>query len=175
MKMNLVRSTLNILGVSALVVLLAGCPAKKAQVDANGTGAGAVNQAPGIDNTPMNFDPSGSDSGKIKGLQTVNFEYDKSTLKEDSRKKLQGNADWMKSHPSTNVQIEGHCDARGSLEYNLALGERRARSVKEYMVSLGIPEGRLSVISYGKEKPVATGDSEEANGKNRRANFMPLQ
>jgi len=174
MNLNFARPFLSAVGVSALVLFLAGCPSKKAETDANNASA-ATNQAPQIDATPMSFDAAGSDSGKIAGLQTVTFDYDKSTLREESRKKLQGNADWMKSHASVNVQVEGHCDARGSLEYNLALGERRARSVKEYLVGLGVAESRLSVISYGKEKPVAQGDSEEALAKNRRANFLPLQ
>jgi peptidoglycan-associated lipoprotein len=81
----------------------------------------------------------------------------------------------MKKNPNVNVQIEGHCDARGSIEYNIALGERRANAVKNYMTSLGIPGDRLSVISYGKEKPLNQGDSESAYAANRRANFVPLQ
>jgi peptidoglycan-associated lipoprotein len=72
------------------------------------------------------------------------------------------------------LQIEGHCDSRGSIEYNLALGERRAKSVRAYLVNLGVSAKRLSVISYGKEKPIVQGDSEEAMAKNRRANFLPL-
>jgi peptidoglycan-associated lipoprotein len=174
MKSNFVRASLNLIGISAVVLLLAGCPAKKADTDKKNESAAAT-QAPAIDSTPMNFDPAGSDSGKIPGLQTVNFDYDKSVLREDARQKLQANADWIKGHPSVNVQIEGHCDARGSLEYNLALGERRARSVKEYLVGLGVTDSRLSVISYGKEKPLVPGDSDAANAKNRRANFLPLQ
>ena len=72
------------------------------------------------------------------------------------------------------IQIEGHCDSRGSVEYNLALGERRAKAVKAYMGSLGIDSKRMTIISYGEEKPIATGDSEDAYAKNRRANFVPL-
>jgi peptidoglycan-associated lipoprotein len=124
--------------------------------------------------TPMAFDTAGSDSGKIDGLQTVRFGYDQSSLTTEAKKQLSGNATWMKSHDKVNVQIEGHCDSRGSLEYNLALGERRAQSVKTYLVGLGIPTAQMTIISYGKEKPVATGDNEEAWSKNRRANFVPL-
>jgi len=122
----------------------------------------------------MNFDPAGSDSGKINGLETIYFGYDKSNLDSATKKILASNAQWLKTNAKVNLQIEGHCDNRGSIEYNLSLGERRANSVKSYMVSLGIPAARLSVISYGKEKPLVQGDSDSAYAKNRRANFVPL-
>ena len=126
-----------------------------------------------IDSTPMSFDAAGSDSGKIDGLKTVNFEFDKSSLSASSKKVIQGNVEWMKNNAKTKVQIEGHCDSRGSIEYNVALGERRANAVKDYMISLGIPAARLATISYGEEKPVVSGENEEAWAKNRRANFVP--
>lgn len=128
-----------------------------------------------IESTPMNFDAAGSDSGKIEGLSTIHFEYDKSTLTSKTKKELQANSAWLKKNAGVRVQIEGHCDARGSIEYNLALGERRANAVKSYLVSQGVSEARLSVISYGKEKPLVNGDSDEAYAKNRRANFVPVQ
>ncbi|NJM10466.1 MAG: OmpA family protein, partial [Bdellovibrionaceae bacterium] len=96
-----------------------------------------------IGNQGGTFDASGSDSGKISGLSTVNFDYDSSTLSTDSRRRLAENAEWIKTNGSATVQIEGHCDSRGSVEYNLALGERRAKSVKNYLVSLGIDSKRL--------------------------------
>jgi peptidoglycan-associated lipoprotein len=120
------------------------------------------------------FDAAGSDSGKISRLSTVNYDYDSSTLSSDSRRRLAENAEWIKGNMKATVQIEGHCDSRGSVEYNLALGERRAKSVKNYLVSLGIDSKRLTIISYGEEKPIATGESEDAYAKNRRANFVPL-
>jgi peptidoglycan-associated lipoprotein len=95
-------------------------------------------------------------------------------LSSETRKDLAENAEWIKANPKVTVQIEGHCDSRGSVEYNLALGERRAKAVKNYLVSLGLNSKRMTIISYGEEKPVATGDSEEAYAKNRRANFVPL-
>lgn len=156
-----------------MVFALANCKSKKTEEQAT-TPEESAQTAPQIDSTPMNFDAAGSDSGKIAGLETIHFDYDKSSLKDAEKKKIKGNVAWMKSHTNVNVQIEGHCDARGSIEYNLALGERRAKSVKSYMVNLGIPEARLSVISYGKEKPVAKGDGDDAYAKNRRANFVPL-
>lgn len=137
-----------------------------------GTTTGNADTA--IDSTAMSFDALGSDSGKINGLSSINFDYDKSNLSADAKQKLAGNAEWMKKNPQAKVQIEGHCDARGTIEYNLALGERRANSVKAYMTSLGVNSDRLSTISYGKEKPLATGDSDADHAKNRRGNFVPV-
>lgn len=158
---------------AGLVLALGACGSKKTATDANAGGdAGA--QSPSIENTPMSFAAEGSDSGKIEGLQTINFEYDKAALTQDARNKIKGNADWLKARANVGLQIEGHCDSRGSIEYNLSLGERRAQAVKNYMVGLGIAGDRLSVISYGKEKPLAQGDSDSDMAKNRRANFLPL-
>lgn len=117
---------------------------------------------------------SGSDTGQIEGLYTVNFEYDKARLTDETRALLASNVDWIKSNPSKAVQLEGHCDERGSTEYNLALGDRRARSVKEYLASMGVDPSKLIVISYGKEKLLSVGDSETDHYKNRRVNFVPI-
>lgn len=159
-----------VLAVSALA-LSSGCKGKQTQSDMDAAGMGDA----GVSSTPLNFDPQGSDSGRIEGLVTVNFEYDRSTLTPASREKLLGNAQWMRNNPNVRVQIEGHCDARGSIEYNIALGERRANAVRDFLIAQGIPADRLSTISYGKEKPVAMGDSAEAYAQNRRANFVPVQ
>lgn len=156
-----------------LVLALGACTSKKKTED-EGAGGDAGMQSPQIESTPMNFAAEGSDSGKIAGLETIYFDYDKSSLSSEAKRTLAANAEWMKSNPKTSLQIEGHCDERGSIEYNLSLGERRAQSVKSYLVSLGIPGRRLTVISYGKEKPLVQGDSEAAYSKNRRANFVPL-
>jgi peptidoglycan-associated lipoprotein len=87
---------------------------------------------------------------------------------------LKQNAEWIKSNAAVSVQIEGHCDQRGTIEYNLALGERRAQTVRSYLIGLGVPSGRLNIISYGEEKLIAKGDSESDHSKNRRANFVPI-
>jgi len=136
--------------------------------DPNAAGAQDTN----IQSKDMTFDASGSDSGNISGLYTITFDYDKSSLSEEGRSLAQKNAEWMKSHENTTVQIEGHCDRHGSIEYNLALGERRAKTVKSYMQNLGIPDSRLATISYGKEKPLDHGENDGADRKNRRANFV---
>ncbi|NVN88980.1 MAG: peptidoglycan-associated lipoprotein Pal [Desulfuromonadales bacterium] len=104
------------------------------------------------------------------------FDFDKSELRQDTREVLSKNADIMlKSKTNVKVKIEGHCDERGSAEYNLALGERRAKSALQYLLTLGVPANRLSTISYGKEKPAVQGSNEEAWAKNRRAEFVIIK
>ncbi len=107
------------------------------------------------------------------GFETVYFDFDKSDLRQDSRNVLSKNAETMlKFKTGVKIKIEGHCDERGSAEYNLALGERRAKSVMQYLLTLGVQADRLSVVSYGKEKPAVQGTDEEAWAKNRRAEFV---
>jgi peptidoglycan-associated lipoprotein len=170
---------LNLKKISTVLVALTlssmiACSSKKKAEDEVAAPAQQEQKAPPIENTSMSFDAQGSDSGKIAGLNTVNFEFDKAALTAATKQKLQGNVDWMKSNANVNIQIEGHCDSRGSIEYNLSLGQRRAQTVKDYMVSLGVSGSRLSIISYGKEKLLDNGDTEAAHTKNRRANFLPL-
>lgn len=105
-------------------------------------------------------------------LKDVNFDFDKSDIRPDAREILKKNADWMKANPKSKVQIEGHCDERGTNEYNLALGERRANAVKKYISSLGVEADRLYTISYGEELPIDPGHNEDAWSKNRRAHFL---
>ena len=99
----------------------------------------------------------------------VYFETDKHNINSASAYVLETQANWLKSTPGFQILVEGHCDERGTREYNLALGERRANSVKEFLVSLGVDAGRVSVISYGKERPAASGSTSESWAENRRA------
>lgn len=170
----MLKSTSILVTALTLVMLTVSCKSKP-KVDPGP--AGGVDGAPldsSISSEKMPFTNEGSDSGKIPGLSTVRFDYDSSTLSTDARRQLAENANWIKANSTVTVQIEGHCDARGSVEYNLALGERRAKAVKNYMVSLGIDSKRLSILSYGEERPINTGESEEAYAQNRRANFVPI-
>lgn len=107
-------------------------------------------------------------------LETIHFDFDSSELREPDRNILTINAGILMNKLKGNVQVEGHCDERGSAEYNLALGERRARGAMKYLVTLGVPDDRLSIISYGKEKPIDPGHDEEAWAKNRRAEFVNM-
>ena len=111
----------------------------------------------------------------LAAMENIYFDFDKFTLSAEARKTLADNAEYLKANSGTQVVIEGHCDERGSDEYNLALGESRALAAKNYLVSLGINGSRLSVISYGEEKPAAMGSNEEAWAKNRRAEFKAVQ
>ena len=106
------------------------------------------------------------------GLQRINFDFDKSNIKPEFEPVLKGNADWMSAHPKSKVTIEGHCDERGSIEYNIGLGDRRANSAKSYMTKLGIGADKLSTISYGKERPLCTEHNEGCWWQNRRAEFV---
>lgn len=112
-----------------------------------------------------------SDDNTAGLLQTVFFAYDSSSLGEDSKAVLEQNAQWLKDNESVNIQVEGNCDERGGHQYNLALGEKRAAVVRDYLEALGVSSARVSVISYGKEKPISFGHDDAAWGRNRRANF----
>jgi peptidoglycan-associated lipoprotein len=109
-----------------------------------------------------------------KLLKRIHFEFDKYTIAESDAQILKQNAAVLMKFPALKIQIEGNCDERGTDQYNLALGERRANSAKQYLVSLGISAGRISIISYGEERPLETAHSEEAWAKNRRADFIIL-
>lgn len=113
-----------------------------------------------------------SDSGKASGLQTVHFPFDSMALDATAKNILKDNSKILKDKASMNIQIEGHCDARGGIQYNLGLGERRAKAVKNYLTSLGVKANRITIISYGKERPIAMGNTEADYAQNRRANFV---
>jgi peptidoglycan-associated lipoprotein len=105
-------------------------------------------------------------------LSTVYFAFDSSDLGEATRRTLQRNAAWLQAHPDVGVVVEGHCDERGTIEYNLALGERRADAVRDYLINLGLDRDRMRIITYGEERPVDPGHSEAAWSRNRRAAFV---
>jgi peptidoglycan-associated lipoprotein len=105
-------------------------------------------------------------------LKDVYFGFDSSDLQPDARATLKSNAAWLKTNPAVRIQIEGHCDERGTQEYNLALGAKRAQSAKDYLVTLGIAADRLAIISYGEEVPVCTEHNESCWQKNRRDRFV---
>ena len=108
-------------------------------------------------------------------LKDVYFDFDRADLSGDARTILRANAEWLKSNPSARVEIEGHCDDRGTNEYNLALGAKRAQSAREYLATLGIAAARLSTISYGEEIPVCKDPGESCWKQNRRARFVIIQ
>jgi len=107
-------------------------------------------------------------------LKDIHFDFDKYDILPEDAQILKENAALLSKYPQVKVQVEGHCDERGTNEYNLALGERRANAAKKYLVSLGISADRISSISYGEEKPLDTGHNEEAWANNRRGHFVIL-
>lgn len=116
--------------------------------------------------------PRTGDEGKVKGLNRIHFDFDKSDVKPEYKKTLEGNASYLKKNKDMKATVEGHCDERGTEEYNLALGDRRAKSAKNYLVSLGVEGKRLSTKSYGEERPLETCHNESCWWKNRRAEFV---
>ncbi len=129
-------------------------------------------------------DPSGSGARQMDeiraeqaaaaaaGLRDVFFGYDSWTITEEGRQALSRDADWIKSNPGAQVKIEGHCDERGTSAYNLVLGEKRAKSVRNYLVELGVAANRLSVVSYGKERPFCNEHAESCYQQNRRGHLV---
>lgn len=176
------RRTLQLILVIALVALFSvGCARKPApEVSAPvESGPAKTTQVPvetikayaPQDVAPM-VDPFDEASSKLK---RVFFEYDQHTLSDQARATLAENAAFLKANPSIKISIEGHCDERGSDEYNVALGERRAQAVKSYLGTLGVADGRMSTVSYGEEKPLDAGHAESSWSKNRRAEFKAVR
>jgi peptidoglycan-associated lipoprotein len=105
-------------------------------------------------------------------MEDIYFDFDSFTILPEAQSILSSKAEWLQSNPDISVTIEGHCDERGTIEYNLALGDRRAQSAKDFLINLGISESRLNTISYGEERPLDPASSEDAWAKNRRAHFV---
>lgn len=108
-------------------------------------------------------------------LRDITFDYDRAEINDSSRAELSRNAEWLVKNPTARILVEGHCDDRGTSQYNLALGEKRASSVKEYLGSAGVDGSRIEIVSYGKERPLDPRQNEEAWAKNRRAHFVVTQ
>lgn len=158
------------------VVFLASC-SKKDVIEGDaainpsgGEGSGAaVEGAP-----PVTSGNAGEASAPSTELATIYFAYDSYSLTSEARNSLKSNADWLKNNPNGKVQIEGHCDERGTNEYNMALGDRRANAVRGYLTKMGIEKSRIDTISYGEERPADVGHDESAWSRNRRAVFVVL-
>jgi peptidoglycan-associated lipoprotein len=167
------RSVL-ILTILAATLTLTSCASNKKKteggdnVNVDSTTLDNGNNAGGVA-LELNGD---SDSKRAGSLQTVYFDYSSAAITGSTRDTLNANAEFLKKNASVKVQVEGHCDERGSVQFNLALGEKRAKSVKDYLLTQGIASSRLSIISLGKEKPVSFGHDEESWSKNRRGNFV---
>jgi peptidoglycan-associated lipoprotein len=155
-----------VMAISA-ALLLAACSTKPAD-----TGGGTSGGSTGSTTTTSTV-PQAAQPGSVQDFVTnigdrVFFGTDRYDLSADAQTELQKQATWLKTYPQYRFVIEGHCDERGTREYNLALGERRATAVKNYLVALGIDTNRMQTISYGKERPAVLGDDEAAWAQNRR-------
>jgi len=172
---------LKFLSLLAASVMLAACGTIQDD-DASTLGGGAavaeaqaqapqaVTEAPQIAvTTPAGTRPGTEEDLRLNVGDRVFFDFNQSTLKPEARGQIQRWAAWMNQYPHIRTTIEGHCDARGTREYNLALGERRSNSALEYLVSLGVSPNRISIISYGKERPAVLGAGDGVWAQNRRA------
>lgn len=150
-----------LLALASAVLLLSACEnTDSASGSAGGSGDGSM----GFSGAPGSQDDLAASVG-----DRVFFDYDSSSLSSEAQATLQKQAEWLGRYPNVNITVEGHCDERGTREYNLALGERRASAAKKYLVSLGVSSGRISTISYGKERPAVVGSDDSSFSQNRRA------
>ena len=161
--------------ISALLVLFVSACATKPKDEADASGSGSSSSDSSVsDGTITETAGSGIVSGSQEDLivnvgDRVYFGYDSSDLDSDALELLQDQVAWLKQNSNVSVTIEGHCDERGTREYNLALGEKRAQAVKNYLIGLGISPDRVSTISYGKERPAVVGSNDGAWAQNRRS------
>ena len=180
-----VRSIALTLSAVALLLLLTGCPKRPGMIAASAPPPAAPAPAPAAPApapapaplaaapAPAQPAPAPAEEYKINdALKPVYFAFDSSTIRPGDAKTLDASAAWLKAHPDQLTLIEGHCDERGTNEYNLALGERRAKAAMGYLVSRGVEADRITIISYGKERPVCTEHDEACWSKNRRDNFL---
>lgn len=167
-----------ILGLVAVATLVAACgTASDESSSSSGAGSATASQPSTATTAPttparMATVPGSQDDLVVNVGDRVFFGFDKYSLTASARATLEKQAAWMNKHPAVTVALEGHADERGTREYNLGLGDRRANSVKDYLVALGINPNRLKAISYGKERPVALGSNEAAWAQNRRSVTM---
>jgi peptidoglycan-associated lipoprotein len=168
------RGVILSLALAGAALLLTGCPKKATNVEPQ-----TEPDPPRYSSEPEQQAPPEEPRAVVREeseaaplvFGNVNFDYDKSDLTSVARDILANHAVLLRGNPGVNLLIEGHCDERGTIEYNLALGERRADAVMRYLLSLGVERSRFSTISYGKERPLETGHSETAWFRNRRAEF----
>jgi peptidoglycan-associated lipoprotein len=185
--MNRLSKIATVLTLGVIVGFTAGCPDKKPVTKVEPTPVPAGVSTPTVVTVETPVPPPGRtprvDSGdiNIKGktneelgryLNAVFFDFDKYDVRADQRDVLAADAAWLQKYPSVMFTIEGHCDERGTREYNLALGDKRANAAKDYLVSLGVSASRIKTVSYGKERPFNTGHDEDSWAKNRRAHFV---
>jgi peptidoglycan-associated lipoprotein len=147
------------IGLAAALLLLAACSSNPPPPASGGMMGGPSG--------PTGFAPGSQQDLAATAGDRVFFAYDQSTISSEGQQILQRQAQWLQRYPQASVTIEGHCDERGTREYNLALGERRAQAVKKVLVALGVPAARIQTISYGKDRPIVVGSDENGYAQNR--------
>jgi peptidoglycan-associated lipoprotein len=168
------RSTLALGAAAALgfSMMLAGCATKPAPKPAPAKAPAAAPAAPAAPSAPVAAAPTGPVPGSVADFQAsagdrVYFDYNESAIRADAKPVLDAQAAWLQRYPSVVVRLEGNADERGTQEYNLALGARRAQAVRDYLLAHGVAATRMSTISYGKDRPIDTSGTEEGMAKNR--------
>lgn len=171
--MLLNNGRIKLVGLMAALLLVAACETTpdgssgSSNSSGNRSGAGAAGVDGGALKNP-NAKPGSVEDFVDNVGDRVWFGFDSAELSDEGRATLDKQATWLKQYGSVSITVEGHCDERGTREYNLALGQKRASSVKKYLVASGVPDSRVETVSYGKERPEATGSNEEAWAQNRR-------
>jgi peptidoglycan-associated lipoprotein len=155
----------------ACLALIAGCGGKKEPAPPEEQPVPPLVETPPPTPPPQETETPRTEPAQLN-LENVYFDYDRYELREDARATLANNAKQLESNAAARVSIEGHCDERGTTEYNLALGEKRAQAARDYLVNYGIGADRLTTVSFGEERPVDPGHDESAWAKNRRAAFV---
>jgi peptidoglycan-associated lipoprotein len=166
-------SLLVVIGILAVAVIGVSCGKKKEKVEEIPV---PVTTTPPVDTTPVvkKEEPPAPPQLKESQFQTIYFDFDKYNLRSDARAGLDKNYQLLNEFPNAIIKIEGHCDERGTIEYNISLGEKRAEAAQDYLIGLGVQPHRISIITYGKERPVDPGHNEAAWAKNRRAAFRVI-
>jgi peptidoglycan-associated lipoprotein len=163
-----------VLGVAVIFAGFAGCGGKKQATPPTTVQQAPERQAPPVQQRQA---PKQDDSQTVPSnlkFATVFFDYDKASIRADQRGNMRSNAELLKKYPSVKILVEGHCDERGSDEYNMALGQRRADTAKQYLIEYGITGSRINTVSFGESRSVDNGRNESSWAKNRRAEFVVM-
>lgn len=176
MKIRNMMVLLSVVVCSMLV--LTGCPKKPeeaAMPEAQKPAVEAPAPAPAPAQEEVKPAPAERSAAEAAGLKPIYFDFDRSFIRDDAKTVMKENANWLKANPKVKVRIEGNCDERGTIEYNQALGQRRASAAKKYLTDMGISASRISLISYGKEKPACSNATEECWQQNRRDDIVSVE
>ena len=170
--LNRIQVLLQVLMILSLV-FISGCAKDKVSDEEMkpSTDKGAMGKEESLESKPIGI----SEGRTSEGMLPVYFDFDSSDIRKDQESRIEANADFLSSQADTNIRIEGNCDPRGTSEYNMALGERRALGAKKYLVNLGISDSRLSTISFGEERLLMHGHDELSWAQNRRADFVIVE